>query len=116
MFQFPRTQDCSICLNSLELKLTNLFFHSYLYNYLITISFFSFQLQKFLILKGPDSEDEKVGSQMHMEKFWYWLQDKGITSHRSAIVKSIAEKMNNMMPGIYDASAYADEDDESDEE
>ena len=48
----------------------------------------------------------------HMEKFWYFLKDKGIKSHRSAIVKAIGEKTNTMMPGIYDASIYEDDDDE----
>ena len=36
----------------------------------------------------------------------------GITTHRSAIVKAVAEKMNTMLPGIYDASAYDDEEDD----
>mmetsp|Transcript_1251 Transcript_1251/g.1446 ORF Transcript_1251/g.1446 Transcript_1251/m.1446 type:complete len:134 (-) Transcript_1251:166-567(-) len=77
----------------------------------------TFQLMgKFLMLKGPDDEDEKVGTREHMEKFWYWLQEKGISSHRSGIVRCIAEKMNAMMPGIYDASEYADDDDDSDDE
>ena len=67
----------------------------------------SFQLiGKFLSLKGPDSGDHKVESVEHMEKFWYWLQERGIKAHRSAIVNAIAEKMNTMMPGIYDADAY----------
>jgi hypothetical protein len=104
----------------------------------------SFQLVgKFLALKGPDSDGHKVESVEHMEKFWYFLQEKvrasrwatnrnrryafltftlaasslcssqGIKAHRSAIVNAIAEKMNTMMPGIYDADAY--EDDEDDE-
>lgn len=77
----------------------------------------TFQLVgKFLMLKGPDDGDEKVGTREHMEKFWYWLQEKGISSHRSGIVRCIAEKMNAMMPGIYDASEYADDDDDSDDE
>mmetsp|Transcript_42128 Transcript_42128/g.61793 ORF Transcript_42128/g.61793 Transcript_42128/m.61793 type:complete len:136 (+) Transcript_42128:109-516(+) len=77
----------------------------------------TFQLfGKFLSLKGPDDEEEKVESMEHMEKFWYWLQNKGITAHRSAIVKAIAEKMNGMMPGIYDASAYGEDEDDDDEE
>ena len=67
------------------------------------------------MLKGPDDEDEKVETRVHMEKFWYWLQEKGISSHRSGIVRCIAEKMNGVMPGIYDASEYADDED-SDED
>ena len=37
---------------------------------------------------------------------------QGIKAHRSAIVNAIAEKMNTMMPGIYDADAYDDDEDE----
>jgi len=70
---------------------------------------------KFLMLKGPDDDGGKVQSRMHMEKFWYWLQEKEISSHRSAIVKAIAEKVNGMMPGIYDATAYDSDDSDEDE-
>jgi len=61
------------------------------------------------MLKGPDSDDHNVSSVEHCEKFWFWLQFVGVSSHRSAIVRAIAEKVNTMMPGIYDASAYDDE-------
>mmetsp|Transcript_7098 Transcript_7098/g.10819 ORF Transcript_7098/g.10819 Transcript_7098/m.10819 type:complete len:151 (+) Transcript_7098:329-781(+) len=77
----------------------------------------TFQLiGKFLMLKGPDEDGNKVETREHMEKFWYFLQEKGISSHRSGIVRCIAEKVNGMMPGIYDASEYADDDDSSDDE
>ena len=66
------------------------------------------------MLKGPDSDDNKVESMEHCEKFWYWLQDKGISAHRSAIVKAIAMKVNGLLPGVYDPDLY--DDDESDEE
>ena len=69
---------------------------------------------KFLMLKGPDEDGHKVESNEHMQKFWHWLAEKGISSHRSAIVRAIAEKMNGMMPGIYDASDYVDDDEDSD--
>ena len=68
------------------------------------------------MLKGPDDDEEKVATREHMEKVWYWLQEKGISSHRSGIVRCIAEKMNAMMPGIYDASEYNDDDDDSDDD
>mmetsp|Transcript_28361 Transcript_28361/g.59156 ORF Transcript_28361/g.59156 Transcript_28361/m.59156 type:complete len:133 (-) Transcript_28361:359-757(-) len=71
---------------------------------------------KFLMLKGPDSADSKVESYEHCEKFWFWLAAKGISSHRSAIVKAIAQKVNGTMPGVYDASLYDDDDDEQEEE
>jgi len=69
---------------------------------------------KFLMLKGPDEDGNKVESVEHMEKFWWYLKQKGISSHRSGIVRAIAEKVNTMLPGIYDASEY--EEDEDDEE
>eukprot|EP00559_Dactyliosolen_fragilissimus_P008778 CAMPEP_0184856594 /NCGR_PEP_ID=MMETSP0580-20130426/1772_1 /TAXON_ID=1118495 /ORGANISM="Dactyliosolen fragilissimus" /LENGTH=114 /DNA_ID=CAMNT_0027351697 /DNA_START=146 /DNA_END=493 /DNA_ORIENTATION=- len=75
----------------------------------------TFQLiGKFLMMKGPDSGDHVVTSTEHMEKFWFFLQEKGISAHRSAIVKAIAEKMNSMIPGIYDASVYDSDDDDED--
>eukprot|EP00594_Rhizosolenia_setigera_P003134 CAMPEP_0178956048 /NCGR_PEP_ID=MMETSP0789-20121207/9985_1 /TAXON_ID=3005 /ORGANISM="Rhizosolenia setigera, Strain CCMP 1694" /LENGTH=113 /DNA_ID=CAMNT_0020637829 /DNA_START=173 /DNA_END=514 /DNA_ORIENTATION=+ len=67
---------------------------------------------KFLSLKGPDEEDEKVDSLEHMEKFWQYLASRGISSHRSAIVKAIAEKMNSFLPGIYDPEQYESDEDE----
>jgi len=66
------------------------------------------------MLKGPDEDGNKVESVEHMEKFWWYLKQKGISSHRSGIVRAIAEKVNTMLPGIYDASEY--EEDEDDEE
>mmetsp|Transcript_15322 Transcript_15322/g.26174 ORF Transcript_15322/g.26174 Transcript_15322/m.26174 type:complete len:112 (+) Transcript_15322:334-669(+) len=67
---------------------------------------------KFLMLKGPDEDDNKVESMEHCEKFWYWLQDKGISAHRSAIVKAVACKVNGLFPGVYDPDLYDDDDDE----
>jgi hypothetical protein len=67
------------------------------------------------MLKGPDEGDEKVTTREHMEKVWYWLQEKGISSHRSGIVRCLAEKLNSMMPGIYDAAEYEDSDSEEEE-
>lgn len=77
----------------------------------------TFQLiGRFLMLKGPDVDGNKVETREHMQKFWYFLQETGISSHRSGIVRCIAEKVNGMMPGIYDASQYDEDDDDSDEE
>ena len=67
---------------------------------------------KFLMLKGPDIDDNKVESMEHCEKFWYWLQDKGISAHRSAIVKAIALKVNGLLPGVYDPDLYDEDEDE----
>mmetsp|Transcript_16774 Transcript_16774/g.20137 ORF Transcript_16774/g.20137 Transcript_16774/m.20137 type:complete len:130 (-) Transcript_16774:232-621(-) len=71
---------------------------------------------KFLMLKGPDSDEHKVESFEHMEKFWYWLANKGISSHRSAIVKAVAEKTATFFKDIYDANDYEGDDDEDDDE
>mmetsp|Transcript_12884 Transcript_12884/g.22915 ORF Transcript_12884/g.22915 Transcript_12884/m.22915 type:complete len:120 (-) Transcript_12884:116-475(-) len=51
---------------------------------------------KFLTLKGAG-----VSQQEHCDAMWYWLQSRKINSSRSGIVKSIAEKVNIMIPGIY---------------
>ncbi len=51
---------------------------------------------KFLSLKGKD-----MTSQEHMDAFWFYLQSRGISAHRSGIVFSIAQKVDLMMPGIY---------------
>ncbi len=71
---------------------------------------------QFLMLKGPDGEDGKVNSFEHMEKFWQFLKRKGISSHRSAIVKAIAEKAATFFVGIYDENLYEDDDDEDEDE
>jgi len=62
--------------------------------------------------KGPDSDENKVESLEHCEKFWYWLQDQGISAHRSAIVKAIALKVNGLLPGVYDPDLYDDDEEE----
>lgn len=43
----------------------------------------------------------------HCDAFWAWLQAKGINAYRSGIVMVIAEKANTFMPGMYDASEFA---------
>lgn len=68
------------------------------------------------MLKGPDDDGEKVESIEHVEKFWHWLKNRGITSYRSGIVRSIAEKVDHMIPGIYDKDMYGDDDEDDDEE
>lgn len=82
----------------------------------------TFQLiGKFLMLKGAEDEesDDKapIAAGEHVNRFWHWLAEKDVKSHRSAIVQAIAEKMNQSLPGIYDAGAYdedSDDDDDSD--
>ena len=48
----------------------------------------------------------------HNERFWYFLKNKGITAHRSAIVRAVAEKTAILFPDLYDPDAYDDEEDE----
>jgi hypothetical protein len=67
---------------------------------------------KYLMLKGPDVDGQKVEPMEHCEKFFQFLKNRGISSHRSAIVKAIAEKAATFFPNIYDANDYADSDDE----
>jgi hypothetical protein len=68
---------------------------------------------KFLMLRGPDSEERVVENMEHTEKFWQWLKQKGISAHRSAIVRAIAEKSATFFTGIYDANEWeGDADDE----
>ena len=64
------------------------------------------------MLKGPDDDEHKVEPGEHVQRFWHWLAEKGIKAHRSAIVRAIAEKMNQMMPGIYDVDIYDDEEED----
>jgi len=42
---------------------------------------------QYLKLKGFDGNGQYLGVKDHNNKFWYWLQSKGITGHRSTIVK-----------------------------
>ena len=63
------------------------------------------------MLKGPaEKEGEMIEAFEHTERFWYWLKDKGITAHRSAIVRAIAEKSQSFFRAIYDETMYEDED------
>lgn len=65
---------------------------------------------KFLMMKGPGDGDEiEIPSTEHTEKFWYWLKNRGIHAHRSAIVRAIAEKSSTFFQGIYDVNDYDDE-------
>lgn len=68
---------------------------------------------KFLMLKGPGHEGEIMVEPIeHTQKFWEFLKNRGISSHRSAIVRAIAEKSATFFGAIYDANDYEDSDDE----
>ena len=45
------------------------------------------------MLKGPDDKEHKVSCVEHCDKFWAFLQSKGVNSYRSGIVQFIAEKV-----------------------
>jgi hypothetical protein len=70
---------------------------------------------KYLMLKGPDVDDRKVESVEHSEKFWQYLKSRGITAHRSAVVRAVAEKAATFFTGIYDANMYEDDDDDDED-
>ena len=57
---------------------------------------------KFLHFRGPG-----VNCAEQCDAMWYWLQARGVSSHRAGIVLCIAEKVNTMIPGTYDASQFA---------
>ncbi|KAF1776276.1 hypothetical protein GQ600_19280 [Phytophthora cactorum] len=63
---------------------------------------------KFLMLKAnsDDNDDGVIDCAAHCDAFWFWLKSKGITAYRSGIVMAIAEKVNTMLPGIYDAAEF----------
>lgn len=56
---------------------------------------------KFLLLKSNTDSGEMVQCQEHCDAFWHWLKSKGINSYRSGIVMAVAEKLNTMIPGVY---------------
>jgi hypothetical protein len=59
----------------------------------------------YLTMKGPDdTEHGAVTSFEHNERFWQWLKAKGVVSHRSAIVKAVAEKCATFFADFYDAN------------
>lgn len=71
---------------------------------------------KYLALKSNGEDTKKpIDSYEHNDVFWYFLKDRGIKSHRSAVVQAIARKCNSFIPGMYDPTLYEDDDD-SDEE
>ena len=66
---------------------------------------------QFLLLRGPDGETHNgravtVDCREQCDRFWHFLKDVGISSHRSAIVKAVAEKNAQVYPGIYDPTMF----------
>lgn len=86
----------------------------------------------FLQESAEKNEDGLIDCAAHCDAFWFWLKSKGINSYRryavcyilsiidmegaanqpwicvhySGIVMAIAEKVNTMLPGIYDAAEF----------
>lgn len=71
----------------------------------------------YLSFKGrSESDGEIIAPISHNDLFWYFLKERGISSHRSAIVQAIAMKCNSFMQGLYDPAAYeSDEEDDDDD-
>ena len=55
----------------------------------------------YLSLKG-----EGTSSIMVAESFFQWLKVSGIAHKRGEITQAVAEKLNNMFPGIYQPDCY----------
>mmetsp|Transcript_14373 Transcript_14373/g.23788 ORF Transcript_14373/g.23788 Transcript_14373/m.23788 type:complete len:114 (-) Transcript_14373:193-534(-) len=56
---------------------------------------------KYLMFK-----EEGVECVEHCDRFYLWLKAIGINSNRGSIVHSIAERLDQQFPGIYDGSLY----------
>lgn len=56
-------------------------------------------ISQFLLLKGHN-----VDYAEHCDAFWRWLKNAQIDSRRSEIVRSIAEKVFTVFPGLYEAA------------
>lgn len=67
---------------------------------------------KYLTLKGPEDDEVEVTIGETNQKFWYYLKSLEISSHRSAIVLAISEKVAQFFPGFYDANLEQEEDEE----
>ena len=67
---------------------------------------------QYLLLKGPEDEENTVTVAELNQKFWFFLKMKGIVAHRSAIVLAISDKVSTFFPGFYDANTACESDDE----
>ena len=43
-----------------------------------------------------------MSSKQHCDAMWYWLKEKGVSSHRAGIVHALAERLQVFLPGIYE--------------
>ena len=60
-------------------------------------------LGKFLMLYSPG-----ISVQDHLDAFFNFLSEIGISAYRAAITRAIAEKVNSWMPGTFDETAVAE--------
>ena len=60
-------------------------------------------LGAYLVLRGKG-----VDNVANAELFNQHLKEKGVTSHRNSIVQAVAEKVNVLFPGSFDAKDYGD--------
>lgn len=70
----------------------------------------TFQLiGKFLSLKSnsDDTDDGLITCVEHCDAFWHYLNSIDIRAYKSGIVMAISEKVNTMLPGIYDAAEFS---------
>jgi hypothetical protein len=44
--------------------------------------------------------------QEHVNAFYAWLAEIGISAHRNTIVKAVAEKANTWIPGTYNETDF----------
>ena len=59
---------------------------------------------KFLSFKGPG-----MSVSVHVDLFHAWLKDIGISGHRNAITKAVAEKCSAWLPMIYNPADFEEE-------
>jgi hypothetical protein len=63
---------------------------------------------QYLMLKGPEDEEQTCSIRELNQKFWYYLKAKGIATHRSAIVLAIYLKVSAFFPNFADVNEEDD--------
>ena len=58
--------------------------------------------------KDEDDGETRIDTYSLNQRFWMFLQDSGVNSHRSAIVKAINAKLGSLLPPFLDANVYED--------
>lgn len=65
-------------------------------------------MAKYLSIKGY-IDGELMDIKTHNDAFWFFLKEIGISAHRSAIVKAVAEKATLAFPDLYDPAVYLED-------